>query len=72
MAVVRKERWETMLSARKDESGGGKGGWAEGLAEKVLEVRTPRWRSEAVSPAISLLGLIGRQGSWARKLILPC
>jgi hypothetical protein len=24
-------------------------GWAEGLGEKVLEVRTPRWRSDEVS-----------------------
>lgn len=27
---------------------GVKGGWAEGLGEKVLEVRTPKWRSETV------------------------
>ncbi|WVQ96579.1 hypothetical protein IAU59_003684 [Kwoniella sp. CBS 9459] len=30
-------------------SGSGKGGWAVGVSEKVLEVRTPRWRSDALN-----------------------
>ena len=30
--------------------GNGKRGWAVGVHEKVLEVRTPRWRSDEVSP----------------------
>ena len=53
-AAERKETWNAMLAARNEQSGeGSKGGWAEGLAEKVLEVRTPRWRSIAVSMVYS-------------------
>lgn len=44
----RRAHWFEMLQSRShDDSTGksGKGGWAEGVSEKVLEVRTPTWRS---------------------------
>lgn len=44
----RRAHWFEMLQSRSpgDTSGkSGKGGWAEGVSEKVLEVRTPTWRS---------------------------
>lgn len=45
----RKGYWMEMLQARSPEGGSsksGKGGWAEGVSEKVLEVRSPTWRSD--------------------------
>ena len=47
--LARRGRWDEMLGSRLEGEGEGKGGWAVGLGEKVLEVRTPRWRSAAVS-----------------------
>ncbi|WVR06697.1 hypothetical protein IAU60_003729 [Kwoniella sp. DSM 27419] len=56
IASGRRQRWEAMLLAKAEEdraeeaavASGSKGGWAVGMSEKVLEVRTPRWRSEAL------------------------
>jgi len=46
----RKEMWESMRNAEAGPSGTGKEyGWGMGLGMKVLEVRTPSWRSEKVS-----------------------
>lgn len=46
----RKELWEGMRNAEAGPSGTGKEyGWGMGFGMKVLEVRTPAWRSEKVS-----------------------
>jgi hypothetical protein len=52
----RRKQWEEMLGLGITDEGepggtgnGAKSGWPEGMGEKVLEVRRPRWRSEAVS-----------------------
>jgi hypothetical protein len=55
----RAEKWGEMMTVQaahalnrasnSEEKGKGKGGWADGVQEKVLEVRTPRWRSNEVS-----------------------
>jgi hypothetical protein len=49
---LRRRKWVEVLALRaeevREEGDAGKG-WAEGLGEKVLEVRTPRWRSDEVS-----------------------
>ncbi|OCF35064.1 hypothetical protein I316_03104 [Kwoniella heveanensis BCC8398] len=54
--IERKSQWADMRNKQESESSmqvkenvGGKGGWAVGVSEKVLEVRTPRWRSEALN-----------------------
>ncbi|OCF44330.1 hypothetical protein I317_01775 [Kwoniella heveanensis CBS 569] len=56
LKIERKSRWADMRNKQESESSmqvkenvGGKGGWAVGVSEKVLEVRTPRWRSEALN-----------------------
>lgn len=44
----RRFHWAQMMRSRSPEGStgkSGKGGWAEGVSEKVLEVRTPTWRS---------------------------
>ncbi|WWC63031.1 uncharacterized protein I303_105630 [Kwoniella dejecticola CBS 10117] len=48
----RKEQWDVMRTKQAEEEQpviNGKGGWAVGISEKILEVRTPRWRSEALN-----------------------
>ncbi|WWC71157.1 uncharacterized protein I206_105110 [Kwoniella pini CBS 10737] len=48
----RKEQWNEMRKKQFEEDKpvvNGKGGWAVGISEKVLEVRTPRWRSETLN-----------------------
>ncbi|CAK9787272.1 hypothetical protein CC85DRAFT_284377 [Cutaneotrichosporon oleaginosum] len=48
----RKGYWMEMLQARSPEGASnrsGKGGWAEGVSEKVLEVRSPTWRSDRLA-----------------------
>ncbi|BEJ14417.1 hypothetical protein CspHIS471_0401840 [Cutaneotrichosporon sp. HIS471] len=48
LEAQRKGYWMEMLQTRSPDginSKGGKGGWAEGVSEKVLEVRSPTWRS---------------------------
>lgn len=51
---LRRRQWVEVLALRagevREDGDAGKG-WAEGLGEKVLEVRTPRWRSDEVSGA---------------------
>ena len=50
LGQARRVRWATTINAKaSEETEVKKGGWADGVAEKVLEVRTPRWRSDAVS-----------------------
>jgi hypothetical protein len=55
----RREIWDSMRQPLAITSGNGSGenekpggqyGWAPGLGSKVLEVRTPSWRSEKVRP----------------------
>lgn len=42
----RRAHWLDVLGSQPHEAAKpGKGGWAEGVTEKVLEVRTPTWRS---------------------------
>ncbi|WRT66781.1 uncharacterized protein IL334_003744 [Kwoniella shivajii] len=51
-STLRKEKWEAMLKKQAEDDHhvpNGKGGWAVGISEKVLEVRTPRWRSEELN-----------------------
>jgi hypothetical protein len=59
----RREIWDSMRQPLANTSGngssenekpGGQYGWAPGLGSKVLEVRTPSWRSEKVRPRILL------------------
>lgn len=46
LADLRRSHWtEVVRSQTPDSSKAGKGGWADGVSEKVLEVRTPTWRS---------------------------
>ncbi|WWD18852.1 hypothetical protein CI109_103307 [Kwoniella shandongensis] len=54
----RRQKWEEMVRTKEEDEltqsqahahMGGKGGWAVGISEKVLEVRTPRWRSEQLN-----------------------
>ncbi|KAK8864124.1 hypothetical protein IAR55_001370 [Kwoniella newhampshirensis] len=56
-AVRRRQKWEEVIRIKEEEevsldgnvNMGGKGGWAVGVSEKILEVRTPRWRSEQLN-----------------------
>ncbi|WVF69079.1 hypothetical protein IAT40_003853 [Kwoniella sp. CBS 6097] len=59
----RNRQWAEMRGKQKEEetsskikesiganaNASGKGGWAVGISEKVLEVRTPKWRSETLN-----------------------
>lgn len=41
----RQAEWMNTLNAVEPDNRSGKRGWADGVSEKVLEVRTPTWRS---------------------------
>lgn len=45
LAAQRQSEWMATLNSVEPDQRSGKGGWAEGVSEKVLEVRTPTWRS---------------------------
>jgi hypothetical protein len=61
IAEGRKRIWSQMVALGDSGEGGvpsngrGKSGWPEGGGEKVLEVRKPVWRSEAVSYTLAVL-----------------
>jgi len=45
LADQRRLHWLNVLRSQTPEPKSGKGGWADGVSEKVLEVRKPTWRS---------------------------
>lgn len=57
----RRTHWIDMLRSQTSEARPGKGGWAEGQAEKVLEVRTPTWRSSRLDDLYRRLDSISAQ-----------
>ena len=61
----RRDQWAEMLMMQPAPAEGSKG-WAEGAREKVLEVRTPRWRASAVRYT-ALCHCVNRLGVWASR-----
>ncbi|RXK34848.1 hypothetical protein M231_07894 [Tremella mesenterica] len=62
---VRAGKWRDELLIAAQETGS-KAGWAEGQGEKVLEVRTPIWRSEQLNNLYARLDIISSQQATAR------
>ncbi|ORY31777.1 hypothetical protein BCR39DRAFT_525329 [Naematelia encephala] len=70
---VRRAKWAEMLSSRNKEDevgreGRGKAGWAEGLGEKVLEVRRARWRSDELNSIYAQLDTITSSAAAQRSV----
>ncbi|GFZ50458.1 hypothetical protein JCM24511_08215 [Saitozyma sp. JCM 24511] len=67
---LRRRQWVEVLALRagevREDGDAGKG-WAEGLGEKVLEVRTPRWRSDELNTLYARLDAITTAASQARS-----
>ncbi|WVW85164.1 hypothetical protein I302_107202 [Kwoniella bestiolae CBS 10118] len=70
----RKGLWDDMRRKQVDDdqpttngNGSGKNGWVVGLSEKVLEVRTPRWRSESLNEIYNKLDAHAAQISDTRS-----
>ncbi|WWC96354.1 hypothetical protein V866_003221 [Kwoniella sp. B9012] len=68
----RKELWQGMRKRQMEEDqpvpdGNGKNGWVVGLSEKILEVRTPRWRSETLNDIYKRLDAHATQMSDTRS-----
>ncbi|KAK4689051.1 hypothetical protein P7C73_g1055, partial [Tremellales sp. Uapishka_1] len=68
----RRERWTEMvgllsLEPEDEAKAKGKGGWADGVGEKVLEVRKPRWRSEQLNDIYNRLDEISSKQSINRS-----
>jgi hypothetical protein len=58
LAEQRRSQWLDVLRAQTPDMRSGKGGWADGVSEKVLEVRTPTWRSARLASIYSRLDTI--------------
>lgn len=59
LAASRRNQWlEVLRSHSPEPQKPGKGGWAEGVDQKVLEVRTPTWRSQRLNELYQRLDMI--------------